>query len=81
MSLDRPTPNPHPMFSTEWFAFKEEHDNYVPYHVGTTPSGHQCSVMPRVRVVRPGVYRCGACGKEFPTATAELEAKAAEASA
>jgi hypothetical protein len=30
--------------------------------------------MPRVTLVRPGVYRCPSCGKEFPTATAELAA-------
>ena len=70
-----PGPNPWPLWTTQWYAWKEKHENYVPYHVGTTPSGSDCRTMPRVREVRPGVYRCPACGKEFPTATAELAAK------
>jgi hypothetical protein len=70
-----PGPNPHPLWTTEWFAWKERNLNYKPYHVGTTPSGSDCRTMPRVVEVRPGVYRCPACGKEFPTATAELAAK------
>ena len=64
--------NPHPTFSTEWFAWKEQHEGYVPYHIGTTPGGNLCTKQPRVVEVRPGVYRCPACGKEFPTATATL---------
>lgn len=64
--------NPHPVFSLGWFAWKEEHDNYRPYHVGTTPAGGYCPVRPRVVLVEPGVYRCPACGKRFPTAMAEL---------
>jgi len=74
MSIDRPTPNPHPLWTVEWYAFKEEHDNYRPYHMGTTPSGEPCPTNPRVVLVREGVYRCPACGKEFPTATADLAA-------
>lgn len=65
-----PGPNPHPLWTVEWYAWKEEHENYVPYHVG---SG--CQRMPRVREVRPGVYRCPACGVEFPTARARLAAQ------
>ena len=70
-----PGPNPWPLWTTEWFAWKELTDNYVPYHGGTTPSGAECRKMPRVREVRPGVYRCPACGKEFPTSMAQLEAE------
>lgn len=62
-----PGPNPHPLWTVEWFAWKEENQNYVPYHT--------CETMPRVREVRPGIYRCPDCGKEFPTFTARLLAK------
>lgn len=67
--------------SLRWMAKKEQtclNDSgtgpYVPYHVGTTPSGEHCRTMPRVVLVRPDVYRCPACGKEFPTSTAHLAA-------
>lgn len=68
--------NPHPMFSDEWHRWKEENEGWVPYHVGTTPSGAPCPTMPRVVKARPGVYRCPACGKEFPTYAAKLAAAA-----
>ena len=68
-----PGPNPHPLWTTEWFAWKEQNESYKPYHVGTDPNKH-CG-MPRVVVIRPGVYRCPSCGKEFPTATARLAAR------
>lgn len=71
--------NPHAFDTTEWYAWKEQNEAYVPYHTGTTPSGTQCRKMPRVVVVRPGVFRCPACGKEFPTATAELAAREVQA--
>lgn len=67
--------------SLDWYVQKETHENWVPYHVGTTPSGQNCRSMPRVYVVRPGVYRCPACGKEFPTFTEQkrlLDASATE---
>lgn len=63
--------NPHLLWTNEWYAWKEAR-GYTPYHVGTTPSGTRCLKMPRVKEVRPGVYRCPACGKEFPTYTALL---------
>jgi hypothetical protein len=58
---------------TRWMAEKEA-TGWVPYHIGTTPGGGRCGKSPRVQLVRPGVYRCPSCGKEFPTATAELAA-------
>lgn len=81
MSAEKPEEweNPHEFHTTEWFAWKERHFGYTPYHVGTSPSGARCKRMPRVVKVRPGVYRCPACGKEFPTATAELARIEAEA--
>ena len=69
----RDADNPYRGQSPQWYAWKEKHLGYVPYHVGTTPEGAQCREMPRVRLVRPGVHRCPACGKEFPTALAECE--------
>lgn len=65
--------NPHPIWTTAWYVHKERHDNWVPYHIGSTPSGKPCPTMPRVQLVRDGVYRCPACGKEFPTFTAEAQ--------
>lgn len=72
-----PETNPHPIWTTEWYAWKEQYEGYRPYHTGTTPGGAQCRQMPRVVLVRPGVYQCPSCGKEFPTATAELAASPA----
>lgn len=40
--------NPHDIWTDEWFAWKEEHFDYVPYHVGKTPAGGDCPTMPRV---------------------------------
>lgn len=66
---------PDPYAHLRFMVSKETEDpNYRPYHVGTTPSGADCRAMPRVVLVRPGVYRCPACGKEFPTAIADLAA-------
>ena len=28
-----PGPNPHPLWTTEWFAWKEENEGYTPYHM------------------------------------------------
>ena len=75
--MTHPLENPHKVHSVEWFAWKEQNLNYVPYHVGLTPSGDRCTKMPRARLVSPGVYRCPSCGKEFPTATAQLAAQVA----
>lgn len=63
-----PGPNPHPLWTVDWFAWKEEHEDYRPYHMG-------CTRMPRVTEVRPGVFRCPFCGTEFPTYTAQKAAK------
>lgn len=71
---NRPAPNPYPFDSLEWYAHKEQTENYVPYHVGTKPDGSHCETMPRVVLVRPGIHRCPDCRKEFPTATAALAA-------
>lgn len=62
--------NPHAAFSAEWYVWKEKNEGWLPYHVGKTPSGQYCSSIGRCYIVRPGVYRCGKCGKEFPTWTA-----------
>ena len=59
------------MDDLRWQAEKEA-TGWTPYHIGTTPGGGRCKKSPRVRLVRPDVYQCPACGKEFPTATAEL---------
>lgn len=54
------------------YEARMEAQGWVPYHIGTTPKGGLCKKMPRVVLIQDGVYRCPACGKEFPTATAEL---------
>ena len=69
--------NPHKLWTPEWYAWKERR-GYLPYHVGSRPDGTPCTTMPRVVLIRPGVYRCPDCGKEFPTATAEIEAQKKE---
>ena len=60
--------NPHPVYSAEWFAWKEQNESYLPYHVGAG----RCS-MPRVFLAEPDVYQCPDCGQQFPTFTAELK--------
>lgn len=58
-----------------FMALKEAEDaDYRPYHTGTTPGGAHCTKMPRAVLARAGVFRCPSCGKEWPTATAQLEA-------
>lgn len=69
--------NPHPTMSFLWHLWKEENEGWLPYHVGTTPAGAHCSGSSRCFVVRPGVYRCRDCGKEFPTFRAEADRLAA----
>ena len=68
--MSSPVVNPHPVFSSEWHVWKEKNEGWLPYHVGKTPSGQVCSSVGRCFIARPGVYRCGKCGKEFPTFTA-----------
>ena len=60
---------------TAWHAEKEA-TGWRPYHVGTTPRGLPCSASPRcVPGPTEGTWRCPACGKVFPTATAEMAAR------
>lgn len=59
-----PGPNPHRLWTDEWFEWKEVHEDYRPYHT--------CETMPRLTLKTPDLYRCPACGKEFPTYTAKL---------
>ena len=61
-----PGMNPYPLWTIAWFAWKEEHEDYLPYH--------RCDEMPRVYKVAPDLFKCPACGVEFPTYTVQMTA-------
>ncbi len=69
--------NPYTVFTDEWHAWKEQHDNWHPYHVGTTPDGAPCpsGFVRCVKNSKTG-WRCPdrRCGKVFPTYTSEVGA-------
>lgn len=61
--------NPHPLWSDEWYAWKEQHFDYRPYHMGTSPGGKPCPTNPRVARHGEDHFKCPACYKIFPTST------------
>lgn len=66
-----PGDNPFPLWTTHWFAFKEIHYGYVPYHI-------RCSEMPRVRKVDDVTFECPYCRTRFPTSTSQLSEEVVE---
>ena len=73
-----PGPNPHPLWTLDWYVWKELNEGWVPYHTGTRPDGSDCRTMPRADKVGCGMYRCPDCGKKFPTFLAMKAALAQE---
>ena len=61
--LGQPT---HPLWSDEWYAWKEQHFDYRPYHMGTSPGGKPCPNEPSCRSARGGSLQMSRLLQDLP---------------